>query len=183
MPNTPKSEDEMSFLEKIQSLMSTAPVKIAEIKSDPPPSGDDDEDEEFDAPDFDSLSPEEKAAFQERKEARKNDPELQERIAKTREELERKPAERRARLGKGPAPEPEVDAEEAEARGTMETAQELFQTTHGGPFDPKSSMDKKKMAVIQKLMESGEDFGNLGGTSDEAKQNRTKFALKIYRMG
>ncbi len=163
--------------------MSFAPVKIAEIKSDPPPSGDDGEDEDEEFEDFDSLSPEEKAAFQERKKARKNDPELQARVAKTGAEMERSRAERRARLGKGPAPEPEVDAEEAEARGAMETAKELFQTTHGGAFDPKSKTDLRKMGVIQKLMESGEDFGNLGGDSDEAKKNRTKFALKIYRMG
>jgi hypothetical protein len=56
------------------------------------------------------------------------------------------------------------------------TLEELFKTTHGGPFDPKSSMDKKKMEQIKELLSSGEDFGDL---SDRKMRNR--FALKIYR--
>jgi len=61
-----------------------------------------------------------------------------------------------------PVPEP-VDEDRAMA---------LFQNTHGGPFDPKSSMDRGKMAIIQNLM------------AQKGSENLTpnQFSLKIYRM-
>ena len=62
-----------------------------------------------------------------------------------------------------PVPEPaEVD---------MDRAMALFQNTHGGPFDPKSSRDAGKMAVIQNLM------------AQKGSENLTpnQFSLKIYR--
>lgn len=163
--------------------MSLTPVKIAEEDATPPPA------------EFDFASPE-RAGLEVYRELRGASPDVVSEEERKKAKKKRRRAERRAMSGKGPAPEPEVDAEEAEARGekidtaeeaeargTMETAKELFQTTHGGAFDPKSKTDLRKMGVIQKLMESGEDFGQLGGDSDEAKKNRTKFALKIYRMG
>lgn len=47
----------------------------------------------------------------------------------------------------------------------------LFAKTHGTSFDPKSSMDKKKMAAITSLM------GQKGSESLTPNQ----FALKIYQ--
>lgn len=54
---------------------------------------------------------------------------------------------------------------------TDSTALSLFEKTHGGPFDPKSSMDKKKMAAITNLM----------GQEGSDKLTPNQFALKIYR--
>lgn len=54
---------------------------------------------------------------------------------------------------------------------TDSTALSLFEKTHGGPFDPKSSMDKKKMAAIINLM----------GQEGSDKLTPNQFALKIYR--
>tara|TARA_Y100000004_G_scaffold197165_1_gene270146 strand:+ start:1308 stop:1973 length:666 start_codon:yes stop_codon:yes gene_type:complete len=68
------------------------------------------------------------------------------------------------------------ELERKEAEASPELLESLFRTTHGGPFDPKSSMDKKKMEQIKELLSSGEDFGDL---SDKKMRNR--FALKIYR--
>tara|TARA_R100001510_G_C7650188_1_gene207711 strand:- start:804 stop:1430 length:627 start_codon:yes stop_codon:yes gene_type:complete len=56
------------------------------------------------------------------------------------------------------------------------TLEELFKTTHGGSFDPKSRLDAKKMDQIKQLLSEGGDFGDL---SD--KKNRNRFALQIYR--
>jgi hypothetical protein len=54
--------------------------------------------------------------------------------------------------------------------GSM-SPESLFAVTHGGPFDPKSSMDKKKMAAIQSLLaQEGSD-----------KLTPNQFALRIYR--
>ena len=47
----------------------------------------------------------------------------------------------------------------------------LFKTTHGSAFDPKSSMDKKKMAAITSLMSKA--------GSDKLTPNQ--FAMQIYR--
>jgi hypothetical protein len=55
--------------------------------------------------------------------------------------------------------------------GSM-TPEALFAHTHGGPFDPKSSMDKKKMAAINSML-SKEGSGDL---------TPNQFALKIYRQ-
>jgi hypothetical protein len=55
--------------------------------------------------------------------------------------------------------------------GSM-TPEALFAHTHGGPFDPKSSMDKKKMAAISSML-SKEGSGDL---------TPNQFALKIYRQ-
>jgi hypothetical protein len=54
----------------------------------------------------------------------------------------------------------------------QDRAMALFQNTHGGPFDPKSSMDKAKMATIQNLM------AQKGSESLTPNQ----FSLKIYRQ-
>jgi hypothetical protein len=54
----------------------------------------------------------------------------------------------------------------------MDRAMALFQNTHGGPFDPKSSMDKGKLAAIQNLM------AQKGSESLTPNQ----FSLKIYRQ-
>ena len=47
----------------------------------------------------------------------------------------------------------------------------LFNNTHGSAFDPKSSMDKKKMAAITSLMSKA--------GSDKLTPNQ--FAMQIYR--
>ena len=47
----------------------------------------------------------------------------------------------------------------------------LFAKTHGSAFDPKSSMDKKKMAAITNLM----------GQEGSEALTPNQFALKIYR--
>jgi hypothetical protein len=51
------------------------------------------------------------------------------------------------------------------------TALALFNNTHGSAFDPKSSMDKKKMAAITSLMSKA--------GSDKLTPNQ--FAMQIYR--
>ena len=56
--------------------------------------------------------------------------------------------------------------------------EQLFFDAHGGPFDPVSSMDAGKMAAIEELLASGQDFGDLAA-DDEA---RTRFALQLYRQ-
>jgi len=72
-----------------------------------------------------------------------------------------------------PAAESE-EAPKAKALLTPEKAQELFSTIHGGSFDPKSRMDKQKMAQIEELaMELGPD-------AFEA-MSPNQFALRIYR--
>ena len=53
----------------------------------------------------------------------------------------------------------------------MTRAASLFAKTHGGQFDPKSSVDKKKMATIIDLMSEG---GSSALTPNQ-------FALRIYR--
>ena len=64
------------------------------------------------------------------------------------------------RLGETPAPA--VDAD----RAAM-----LFAKTHGSAFEPKSSVDKKKMAAIISLM----------GQEGSEALTPNQFALKIYR--
>ena len=61
-----------------------------------------------------------------------------------------------------PVAAPAVDAD----RAAM-----LFAKTHGSAFDPKSSMDKKKMAAINSLM----------GQEGSEALTPNQFALKIYR--
>jgi len=61
---------------------------------------------------------------------------------------------------------------EEPAKVDMDRAMALFQNTHGGPFDPKSSMDKGKLAAIQNLM------AQKGSESLTPNQ----FSLKIYRQ-
>lgn len=53
-----------------------------------------------------------------------------------------------------------------------ERALALFQNTHGIPFDPKSSMDKDKMAAIQSLM----------AQKGSEKLTPNQFSLQIYRQ-
>ena len=53
----------------------------------------------------------------------------------------------------------------------MSKAEQLFKTTHGSGFDPKSSMDKRKMEEITGLLSKA--------GSDKLTPNQ--FALKIYR--
>jgi hypothetical protein len=53
----------------------------------------------------------------------------------------------------------------------MSKAEQLFKTTHGSAFDPKSSMDKRKMEEITGLLSKA--------GSDKLTPNQ--FALKIYR--
>jgi len=62
------------------------------------------------------------------------------------------------------------------AKAVPDQAEDLFKTVHGGPFDPNSSMDRGKLAQIEEMLASGEDFGDL---SDREARNR--FALKVYR--
>lgn len=52
-----------------------------------------------------------------------------------------------------------------------ETLAALFKKTHGGPFDPKSKMDKAKMATITSMIKENRDLLNL---------SPTQFALKVY---
>jgi len=54
----------------------------------------------------------------------------------------------------------------------QDRAMALFQNTHGGPFDPKSSMDKAKMAAIQNLM----------AQKGSERLTPNQFSLKIYRQ-
>ena len=50
--------------------------------------------------------------------------------------------------------------------------EELFKDAHGGPFDPKSSMDRRKMGEIKQLL------AEQGGQGD---MTNNQFALKLYR--
>lgn len=52
-----------------------------------------------------------------------------------------------------------------------DTLAALFKKTHGGPFDPKSKMDKAKMATITSMIEENRDLLDL---------SPTQFALKVY---
>lgn len=61
---------------------------------------------------------------------------------------------------------------EGPAKIDTERALALFQNTHGGPFDPKSSMDKDKMAAIQSLM----------AQKGSEKLTPNQFSLQIYRQ-
>jgi hypothetical protein len=47
----------------------------------------------------------------------------------------------------------------------------LFATTHGSAFDPKSAMDRKKMAAITSLM----------GQPESQNLTPNQFAMKVYR--
>ena len=51
-------------------------------------------------------------------------------------------------------------------------AMALFQNTHGGPFDPKSSMDRVKMTAIKSLM----------AQKGSERLTPNQFSLKLYRM-
>jgi|14BtaG_2_1085337.scaffolds.fasta_scaffold00504_1 hypothetical protein len=62
--------------------------------------------------------------------------------------------------------------EPKEAPYTPEQAQELFKVAHGTSFDPKSSMDAKKMKEIEDTLKEQ------GGLGD---QSANQFALNIYR--
>ena len=66
-------------------------------------------------------------------------------------------------------PEPEAQPEPAEA--DPQKAIELFKTVHGGEFDPKSSMDKRKLAEISEMLADKENAG----------LSPNQFALKLYR--
>lgn len=66
----------------------------------------------------------------------------------------------------------EKAAPKAKAVYTPEQAQELFRVTHGGDFDPKSSLDKRKMKEIE------ETLVEQGGLGDKSPN---RFALDIYR--
>ena len=81
------------------------------------------------------------------------------------------------KTGRETDPDKLKDRNEIAEMGTDEaTLEELFKTTHGGSFDPKSRLDAKKMDQIKELLSEGGDFGDL---SD--KKNRNRFALQIYR--
>jgi len=58
------------------------------------------------------------------------------------------------------------------AKVDMDRALALFQNTHGGPFDPKSSKDKDKMAAIESLM----------AQKGSEKLTPNQFSLQIYRQ-
>ena len=70
------------------------------------------------------------------------------------------------------APEPAAKAVVVPAEED-EVALRLFKNAHNSSFDPKSSMDKKKMAKLRKLLA---DQGGLGDMTDN------QFALKLYRQ-
>ena len=70
------------------------------------------------------------------------------------------------------APEPAAKAVVVPAEED-EVALRLFKNAHNSSFDPKSSMDKKKMATLRKLLA---DQGGLGDMTDN------QFALKLYRQ-
>jgi O6-methylguanine-DNA--protein-cysteine methyltransferase len=55
---------------------------------------------------------------------------------------------------------------------TPAALEELFKDAHGGPFDPKSSMDRRKMGEIKQLL------AEQGGQGD---MTNNQFALKLYR--
>lgn len=61
---------------------------------------------------------------------------------------------------------------EEPAKVDTERALALFQNTHGGPFDPKSSVDKGKMEAIQNLM----------AKKGSEKLSPNQFSLQIYRQ-
>ena len=64
-------------------------------------------------------------------------------------------------------------AEEPAPAADPQLTESLFRKAHGGPFDPKSSMDKRKMAEIEQLLA---EQGGLGDMS------ANQFALKLYRQ-
>jgi len=76
---------------------------------------------------------------------------------------------------------PEAEAPEAEApEPNMDRAAKLFATTHGGDFDPKSSMDKAKMNTILEMMAKQPELNDMEEEDFEKKRNQ--FALSIYRL-
>ena len=75
----------------------------------------------------------------------------------------------------------EAEAPEAEAaEPNMDRAAKLFATTHGGDFDPKSSMDKAKMNTILEMMAKQPELNDMEEEDFEKKRNQ--FALSIYRL-
>lgn len=56
--------------------------------------------------------------------------------------------------------------------GDEDRAMALFQNTHGGPFDPKSAMDRGKMDAIKKLM----------AQKGSERLTPNQFSLQIYRQ-
>ena len=66
-------------------------------------------------------------------------------------------------------PAPEAQPEPAEA--DPQKAIELFKTVHGTEFNPKSSMDKRKLAEISEMLADKENAG----------LSPNQFALKLYR--
>lgn len=65
------------------------------------------------------------------------------------------------------------DSEQAEQAPDQALVEQLFKTTHGTSFDPKSSRDKQKRAEIEEML--GEMGGGLGKTTPN------QFALQLYR--
>tara|TARA_R100001594_G_scaffold17491_6_gene35627 strand:- start:3363 stop:3692 length:330 start_codon:yes stop_codon:yes gene_type:complete len=60
----------------------------------------------------------------------------------------------------------------ASPQPSSSSLEELFKVAHGGPFDPKSSMDRRKMGEIEQLLA---EQGGQGDMTDN------QFALKLYR--
>ena len=66
-----------------------------------------------------------------------------------------------------------MGSEQADQAPDQALVEQLFKTTHGTSFDPKSSRDKQKRAEIEEML--GEMGGGLGKTTPN------QFALQLYR--
>ena len=153
--------------------------------------------DEFNPPDFDDLSPEEQEAHRERKRKRiaskktptpsgeAPEPEVDAEAAEARgrmldemgpvvarDQKRKRRAERKAAKA-ADAADDEVDVSGAAKAVLVDDAQamDLFKTVHGSDFDPKSSMDKTKLAKIKENLMK-DDFKGL---------SPNQFALKMYR--
>ena len=74
----------------------------------------------------------------------------------------------------------EPEAAKVDPKLEEDRAIKLFETTHGGSFDPNSGMDKTKMDVIKQQMAKNPDLLTMG--EDEFDKKRNQFALSIYRL-
>lgn len=147
--------------------------------------------DDFNPPDFDDLSPEEQEAHRERKRKRiaskktptpsgeAPEPEVDAEAAEAKgrmlDEMEPVVAkdQKRKAAKAAAAADDEIDVSGAAKAVPVDDAQamDLFKTVHGGDFDPKSSMDKTKLAQIKENL-----------TKDEYKGlSPNQFALRMYR--
>jgi len=154
----PKTSDERTFGQAVEDI----------IKPEKSPFLD-----EFDATGLDDTNPQEDSPAQKKMRAegvfRSSKAEPAKAEPAKAEPAKAEPAKAEPAKAEPAKAEPEAQPEPAEA--DPQKAIELFKTVHGGKFDPKSSMDKRKLAEISEMLADPEN----------ASLSPNQFALKLYR--